>query len=116
MKKYSGIAWLEYIHLPVMLSATGMMPPAQAYNYTNWLAMGFLFQFFARRYRPEWHLRFTYVLSSALDSGTAFCVLFSFFIFTNRNVAMPDWWGTRGDLCPLDGKPWIAPEPAAPAA
>ncbi|KAF9398864.1 hypothetical protein BGX21_007160, partial [Mortierella sp. AD011] len=107
LKKVSSVSWLQYIHLPILLSSTGLMPPAQAYNYTNWLAMGFMFQFFARRYRPEWHLRFTYVLSSALDSGTAFCVLISFFIFTNRNVYMVDWWGTRSDLCPLDGSPWI---------
>ncbi|KAF9992593.1 hypothetical protein BGZ80_008497, partial [Entomortierella chlamydospora] len=60
LKKWVKIPSLEYIHIPILLSSTGMMPPAQAYNYTNWLAMGFMFQYFARRYRPEWHLRFTY--------------------------------------------------------
>ncbi|KAG0008489.1 hypothetical protein BGZ80_003385 [Entomortierella chlamydospora] len=109
LKKWVKSSWVEFIHLPVLLTATGMMPPAQAMNYTNWLVMGFIFQFFARRYHAEWHLRFTYVLSSALDSGTAFCVLISFFIFTNRNVSMPNWWGTRTDLCPLDGNSYTPP-------
>ncbi|KAG0081311.1 hypothetical protein BGZ93_002728, partial [Podila epicladia] len=65
--------------------------------------------FFARRYHPEWHLRYTYVLSAAFDSGVAFMVLLSFFIFTIRDKAMIDWWGTRSDLCPLDGEPYYAP-------
>ncbi|KAG0084104.1 hypothetical protein BGZ92_010190 [Podila epicladia] len=109
LKKFYPNSILEYVHIPVLLAATGMMPPAQAYHYTNWLALGFAFQFFARRYHPEWHLRYTYVLSAAFDSGVAFMVLLSFFIFTIRDKAMIDWWGTRSDLCPLDGEPYYAP-------
>ncbi|KAF9190594.1 hypothetical protein BGZ49_003673 [Haplosporangium sp. Z 27] len=97
---------LQHVHIPVLLAATGQMPPAQAYNYTNWLTLGFAFQFFARRYHPEWHLRYTYVLSAACDSGVAFMVLSSFFIFTIRNANMLDWWGTRTDLCPLEKMPY----------
>ncbi|KAK3815160.1 MAG: hypothetical protein J3Q66DRAFT_343921 [Benniella sp.] len=105
----------DFVHIPVLLAATGMMPPAQAYNYTNWLAVGFLFQFFARRYHPDWHLRFTYILSAAFDSGTAFMVLASFFIFTIRGVGMVDWWGTNMNMCPLEGKPYF-PLPETPEA
>ncbi|KAF9084584.1 hypothetical protein BGX29_002477, partial [Mortierella sp. GBA35] len=108
-------SWLDFVHIPVLLAATGMMPPAQAYHYTNWLALGFAFQFFARRYHPEWHLRFTYVLSAAFDSGCAFMVLLSFFIFTLRDKTMAPWWGTREDLCPLEGNPYFAVA-EAPAA
>jgi len=106
-KAFPKSTWLEYIHIPVLLTSTGMMPPAQAYHYTNWLALGFAFQYFARRYRPDWHLRYTYVLSAAFDSGVAFMVLLSFFIFTIRDVGMVDWWGTREDLCPLEKSPSI---------
>ncbi|KAG0227023.1 putative sexual differentiation process protein isp4 [Mortierella sp. GBAus27b] len=94
------------IHIPIILTATSMMPPAQAYHYTNWLVVGFVFQFFARRYHPKWHLRFTYILSAAFDSGVAIMVLLSTFIFTLRETRMPAWWGTRDDLCPLDGSPY----------
>ncbi|OAQ23861.1 OPT family small oligopeptide transporter [Linnemannia elongata AG-77] len=114
LKKAFPNSWLDYVHIPVLLAATGMMPPAQAYHYTNWLAVGFAFQFFARRYHPEWHLRFTYVMSAAFDSGVAFTGLLSFFIFTIRGVGMVDWWGTREDLCPLEGEPYI-PAEAPPA-
>ncbi|KAF9177148.1 hypothetical protein BGZ50_009079 [Haplosporangium sp. Z 11] len=109
LKKAFPNSWLDYVHIPVLLAATSMMPPARAYNYTNWLALGFIFQFFARRYHPDWHLRFTYVLSAAFDSGTAFMVLASFFIFTLRGADMAPWWGSRYDLCPLSGKPFYAP-------
>ncbi|KAF9548474.1 hypothetical protein EC957_006287 [Mortierella hygrophila] len=110
LKKAFPNTWLDYVHIPVLLAATGMMPPAQAYHYTNWLAIGFAFQYFARRYHPEWHLRFTYVMSAAFDSGVAFTGLLSFFIFTIRGVGMVDWWGTRDDLCPLEGSPYIPAE------
>ncbi|KAF9935814.1 hypothetical protein BGZ67_002949 [Mortierella alpina] len=117
LKKAYPNSFLEYVHIPVLLAATGMMPPAQAYHYTNWLAVGFMFQFFARRYHPEWHLRFTYVMSAAFDAGCAFMVLLSFFIFTIRDATMVEWWGTRTDLCPLERKPYYPvppmPEPAA---
>ncbi|KAG0227022.1 OPT family small oligopeptide transporter [Mortierella sp. GBAus27b] len=113
LRKTYPDTWLEYVHIPVLLTATGSMPPAQAYNYTNWLAVGFLFQFFARRYHPAWHLRFTYVLSAAFDSGTAFMVLASFFIFTIRNVEMVDWWGTNMNMCPLEGRAYYPP-PGSP--
>ncbi|KAG0327189.1 hypothetical protein BG004_002816 [Podila humilis] len=106
LKKIWPNSSIEFVHIPVLLAATGMMPPAQAYNYTNWLAVGFVFQFFARRYHPEWHLRYTYVLSAAFDSGTAFMVLLAFFIFTLRGKEMVPWWGTRSDLCPLEGEPY----------
>ncbi|KAG0002246.1 hypothetical protein BGZ80_003771 [Entomortierella chlamydospora] len=109
LKKVFPNSIAQYVHIPVLLAATGMMPPAQAYHYTNWLALGFAFQYFARRYHPEWHLRFTYVLSAAFDSGVAFMILLSFFIFTIRGVNMPDWWGTRTDLCPLEMQPYYAP-------
>ncbi|KFH72324.1 OPT family small oligopeptide transporter [Podila verticillata NRRL 6337] len=110
LKKAFPNSALEFIHVPVLLAATGMMPPAQAYHYTNWLAVGFIFQFFARRYHPDWHLRFTYVLSAAFDSGTAFMVLTAFFAFTMTGTVMPYWWGNpEDDMCPLEYGTQIAP-------
>ncbi|KAG0098273.1 hypothetical protein BGZ93_000581, partial [Podila epicladia] len=110
LKKIWPNSALEFIHIPVLLAATGMMPPAQAYHYTNWLAVGFAFQFFARRYHPDWHLRYTYVLSAAFDSGTAFMVLTAFFAFTMTGTSMPYWWGNpENDMCPLEYGTQIAP-------
>ncbi|KAG0261421.1 hypothetical protein BGZ95_004231, partial [Linnemannia exigua] len=99
------------IHVPVLLAVVGMMPPASPYHYTNWLAVGFIFQYFMRRYRTEWHLRYTYVMSAAFDSGVAFMGLLSFFIFTMREVEFPTWWGNPAKpMCPLDAYSLMAPK------
>jgi len=117
LKKRFTNTWMDFIHIPVLLAATGMMPPASPFMYPNWIALGFVFQFWVRRYHASWHLRFTYVLSAAFDSGTAFMVLLGFFIFDIRGKAMVDWWGTTVD-CPLAGAPYIpaTPLPVAPTA
>ncbi|KAG0283860.1 hypothetical protein BGZ96_011767 [Linnemannia gamsii] len=110
LKKAFPNTFLDYVHIPVLLAATGMMPPAKPFQYTNWLALGFAFQFFARRYRSEWHLRFTYVMSAAFDSGVAFFGLLSFFIFDIRDVGMPHWAGNPElPYCKLDGYPLMQP-------
>ncbi|OAQ25444.1 oligopeptide transporter [Linnemannia elongata AG-77] len=110
LKKAYPNTWLDYVHVPVMLSATGMMPPAYPFHYANWLTLGFAFQFFARRYRSEWHLRFTYVMSAAFDSGVAFMGLLSFFIFSLNNIEMPHWWGNPArPICRLDKYPLMQP-------
>ncbi|KAK3842624.1 MAG: OPT family small oligopeptide transporter [Linnemannia gamsii] len=111
LKKAYPNTWLDQIHVPVMLAVVGMMPPASPYHYTNWLAVGFVFQFFMRRYRNEWHLRYTYVMSAAFDSGVAFMGLLSFFIFTMRDKDMVHWAGYPAKpMCPLDGYPLMAPK------
>ncbi|KAF9926403.1 hypothetical protein FBU30_004003 [Linnemannia zychae] len=114
-KKWFPNTWLDNVHIPIMFAATGMMPPAQAYHYTNWLALGFAFQYFARRYHSEWHLRFTYILSAAFDSGVAFFGLLSFFIFGIRGVSFPEWWGNpQHEICRLDKYPLMSPAGGKP--
>ncbi|KAG0226519.1 hypothetical protein BGW42_003588, partial [Actinomortierella wolfii] len=109
--------WLELVHVPVILGATGMMPPASPYHFYNWILIGFIFQFIVRRYRTEWYMRFNYVLSAALDSATAIFGLVLFFGFSMHGVKFPNWWGNpKVDHCPLDGSatnPYIPPESAS---
>jgi OPT family small oligopeptide transporter len=106
IKKRFPNTWLDYIHVPIVLASTGMMPPARPYHYFNWLVLGFIFQFYVRRYHSAWHLRFTYVLSAAFDTGVAFFGLLSFLIFGLRNINNgPEWWGVTVD-CPLQNAPY----------
>ncbi|KAG0204416.1 hypothetical protein BGX28_003632 [Mortierella sp. GBA30] len=93
---------LDRIHTPVILTSTGMMPPARPYQYANWLLLGFLFQFCAKRYRRDWYQRFNYVLSAALDSGVALSALVVFFTLQMHNIDFPAWWGTDMTHCPLE--------------
>ncbi|KAF9386482.1 hypothetical protein CPB97_003656 [Podila verticillata] len=113
LKKKYPESWVAHVHIPIILGATGSMPPARPFNYTNWLAVGFIFQYYARRYRPEWHFRYTYVLAAGLDSGLAVMLFVCFLVFQTRQKAMIPWWGTQdpNDLCPLQNKPLIQPDP-----
>ncbi|KAF9420378.1 hypothetical protein BGZ76_004099 [Entomortierella beljakovae] len=110
IKKRFPDTWMDYIHIPLILASTGMMPPARPYHYFNWLIVGFIFQFYMRRYHSAWHLRFTYVLSASFDTGVAFFLLVSFAIFGSRDIGMPNWWGTDVS-CPLSNAPTIPPPP-----
>ncbi|KAF9410344.1 hypothetical protein BGZ94_001675 [Podila epigama] len=94
--------FLDKIHTPVLLTSTGMMPPARPYQYANWLLVGFTFQFCVKRYHTDWYHRFNYVLSAALDSGVAIAALVIFFSLQMHNVNFPSWWGTDMNHCPLD--------------
>ncbi|KAG9323610.1 hypothetical protein KVV02_006899 [Mortierella alpina] len=98
---YPG-TFIDRIHTPVILTSTGIMPPARPYQYANWLVVGFMFQFWAKRYRRDWYHRFNYVLSAALDSGVALAALLIFFTLQMRNVEFPAWWGTDMNHCPLE--------------
>ncbi|KAI1296055.1 hypothetical protein EDD11_007614 [Mortierella claussenii] len=93
---------LSRIHTPVLLTSTGMMPPARPFQFANWLCVGFIFQFCVRRYRPQWYQRFNYILSAALDSGVALAALVIFFSLQMNNHSFPDWWGTDIGHCSLD--------------
>lgn len=70
---------------------TMMMFQAMPYNYTNWLVLDFAFQFFARGYYLTWHLRYTYVMFAAFDSGVALTGVLSFFMFTIHDKCFLEW-------------------------
>jgi len=96
-RRYPNSFW-KYAHMPIILSATSNMPPAQPVMYGSWFILGCIFQFFIFRYRNKWWSKFNYVLSAAMDSGVALCGLFLFFAFQARGASV-NWWGTLPD-CP----------------
>ncbi|KAG0346586.1 hypothetical protein BG004_001340 [Podila humilis] len=101
-KRWPG-TFLDRVHTPVLLTSTGMMPPARPYQYANWLTVGFFFQFCVKRYRPDWYNRFNYVLSAAMDSGVAIAALLIFFTLQMHGLEFPRWWGSNMNSCALEG-------------
>ncbi|CAA7393956.1 unnamed protein product [Spirodela intermedia] len=99
-KKFPRQRWIKLINLPVLLGATAYMPPATALNYTAWVAVGTVFNFFVFRYRKRWWQRYNYVLSAALDAGVAFMGVLLYFSVGLENKGL-DWWGTGGEHCEL---------------
>lgn len=99
-KQFPRQRWIKLINLPVLLGATAYMPPATALNYTSWVAVGTVFNFFVFRYRKRWWQRYNYVLSAALDAGVAFMGVLLYFSVGLENTGL-DWWGTAGEHCEL---------------
>ncbi|KAK9103939.1 hypothetical protein Sjap_021193 [Stephania japonica] len=100
-KAYPEKKWIPLINMPVVFSATGMIPPASAVNYTTWIFLAFLAGFLLFRYRQDWWRRHNYVLSGGLDAGLAFMGVVQFLALGSTSI---DWWGNRGS-CPLAACP-----------
>ncbi|XP_028792488.1 oligopeptide transporter 2-like [Neltuma alba] len=92
--------WISHIHFPVLLGATANMPPASAVNFNCWIVVGTVFNYFVYNYRKKWWQRYNYVLSAALDAGTAIMTLLLFFTLTMENRTL-SWWGSSGEHCDL---------------
>ncbi|KAK1578746.1 hypothetical protein Q3G72_032846 [Acer saccharum] len=96
--------WIPLINIPVISYGFAGMPPATPTNIASWLATGAIFNYFVFRYHKRWWQKYNYVLSAALDAGTAFMGVLLFFAFQNAGVDL-NWWGTHVDHCPLASCP-----------
>ncbi|XP_042421312.1 oligopeptide transporter 7-like [Zingiber officinale] len=96
--------WIRLINMPILIGATGNMPPATAVNYTTWILVGFLSGYVVYRYRRDWWKRHNYILSGALDAGLAFMAVLIYLCLELENVSL-HWWGNELDGCPLASCP-----------
>ncbi|KAF8526000.1 OPT oligopeptide transporter [Hysterangium stoloniferum] len=100
-RKYPS-SFARYINFPVILSGTGLIPPATAINYVPWALVGFVFQYVIRRRHFSWWAKYNYVLSAALDSGVAISTIVIFFALQypqNGQIGLNTiqaWWGNAG--------------------
>ncbi|PON92825.1 Tetrapeptide transporter [Trema orientale] len=103
-KAFPQYEWIRLINMPVLIGATGMMPPATAVNFSTWVLAGFFSGFVVYRYKPDWWRRHNYVLSGALDAGLAFMGVLLYFCLGLEDVSL-NWWGNDLDGCPLASCP-----------
>ncbi|TXG60446.1 hypothetical protein EZV62_015019 [Acer yangbiense] len=96
--------WIRLINIPVLSFGFAGMPPATPTNIASWLLTGAIFNYFVFRYSKRWWQKYNYVLSAALDAGTAFMGVLLFFALQNEGVNLK-WWGTHVDNCPLASCP-----------
>ncbi|KAI9510643.1 OPT oligopeptide transporter [Russula earlei] len=91
--------WLINKRIPVVLAGTGWIPPATAVNYIPWALIGFIFNYVIRKRHFNWWAKYNYVLSAALDCGTAIGTLVVFFALqyprdgTIGKGTIQNWWG-----------------------
>ncbi|KAJ7489558.1 small oligopeptide transporter, partial [Mycena latifolia] len=90
---------LNYLRL--IFSALGNIPPATAINFVPWATFGFIFQYLIRRKYFAYWTKYNYVLSAALDAGTAVGVILVFFCLQyplNGSIGEKTvlrWWGNK---------------------
>lgn len=99
-KMFPEKKWIPLINIPVISYGFAGMPPATPTNIASWLITGTIFNYFVFRYHKRWWQKYNYVLSAALDAGTAFMAVLLFFAFQNEKINLK-WWGTDLDHCPL---------------
>lgn len=96
--------WIPLINIPVISYGFAGMPPATPTNIASWILTGTIFNYFVFKYRKEWWQKYNYVLSAALDAGTAFMGVLLFFALQNEGKILK-WWGSSPDHCPLAACP-----------
>ncbi|KAK9152369.1 hypothetical protein Syun_010678 [Stephania yunnanensis] len=98
--------WISLINMPVILSATSVMPQAGAVNFWCWGVVGIFFNFYVYRKFRSWWARHNYVLSAALDAGVAFCAILAYVGLQMHDKLGIQWWGLElDDHCPLASCP-----------
>lgn len=100
-KLFPRCAWLRWVNIPVLLIGGLTMPPASPVNNIMWLGTGMVFNGLVFRLRKSWWKRYNYVLSAALDAGTAFMGILLFVCIDGHARSPLVWWGNQGDHCPL---------------
>ncbi|KAL2631236.1 hypothetical protein R1flu_015922 [Riccia fluitans] len=102
--KWPEKAWIRYINMPILIGATGIMPPATPVNFTSWFVVGFIFNYVIFKHRKGWWKRYNYVMSAALDAGLAFMGVLLYFALQLEDKSI-NWWGVNLDNCPLAACP-----------
>ncbi|XP_023520807.1 oligopeptide transporter 3-like [Cucurbita pepo subsp. pepo] len=99
-KAFPEKKWIALINIPVISYGFAGMPPATPTNIASWLITGTIFNYFVFRYHKRWWQKYNYVLSAALDAGTAFMGVLLFIVLQNEGHNLR-WWGSQPDHCPL---------------
>ncbi|KAH9318569.1 hypothetical protein KI387_020338 [Taxus chinensis] len=121
-KKFPNTKWLQYIHTPILIGATGNMPPAKPVNFIMWGMVGFIFNYIVFKRYKNWWVRHNYILSAGLDAGVAFLAILAYFTLQYEEIGInevgqPDWWGSNGNFadncklagCPIDSTVIVTP-------
>ncbi|KAH9975603.1 OPT oligopeptide transporter [Russula compacta] len=92
-RRYPRSFW-RYVNIPILLNSSGAVPPLSGITYMSSFIVGFIFQWFIRRFHFRWWIRYNYLLSTGLDGGTIIGLIVIFF-----SVQLPkggfnvNWWG-----------------------
>lgn len=111
---------VRHINPSIVFAVCLSIPPASGVNIASFLVVGFVFQFWIRRYYFAWWARYNYVLSASLDVGTVAGLLVIFLCLRLPKADLvwwgntvytrtTDWTGEARDPLP-DGKDYFGPD------
>ncbi|KAH8200631.1 hypothetical protein TruAng_005168 [Truncatella angustata] len=86
-------SFLRYVFFPAIFGAAGMIPPATSWYLGQYVIVGLFFNYFIKNRFFGWWRRYNYVMSGALDIGTALCIVVSALALGLSGTNFPDWWG-----------------------
>jgi hypothetical protein len=86
----------RYINIPVFFSTIGAVPLGSGLNFSSWAIVGFIFNYYIRRFHFRWWMRYNYILSAALDAGVGLSMIIIFAMQYPKGGFKIEWWGNTG--------------------
>ncbi|KAI9307504.1 OPT family small oligopeptide transporter [Cunninghamella echinulata] len=104
-KRYPKVGF-NYIHTPMIISGLAIVPGSATAYITVSLLITLLSQWYLRRYYYRRFVKYNYLISTALDSGTSLAVFIISFALMGggdgKARPFPIWWGNRTDAKYVD--------------
>ena len=118
MHRYFPKLRLDYWNTALIANFIGLLCVGVNSVTMAWFAIGAFSQFYLRRYRPNWFIKYNYILSAAMDGGTQVLVFILSFavlggagravslilytliyekmlLLTGTQVKFPPYWGNN---------------------
>ncbi|RDW70319.1 hypothetical protein BP5796_08716 [Coleophoma crateriformis] len=99
----------DYLNVSIISWHIGWLVTGINSAIVSFFVVAYFSQFYLRRYKPDWFLKFNYVLCAGLDGGTqvvVFIMTFALFGASGKPVTFPNYWGNNGngniDFCMVD--------------
>ncbi|KAI9364147.1 OPT family small oligopeptide transporter [Pilaira anomala] len=104
-KRFPKIGY-KYINIPMILVGMTVIPGAAS----SWITVSFILivvsQYYIKRRHTTWFVKYNYLISTALDSGTSLMVfIIAMGLYggaSGISYPFPSWWGNRTDLKYID--------------
>ncbi|KAI7904553.1 OPT family small oligopeptide transporter [Cokeromyces recurvatus] len=103
---YPKIKFFKYVNIPMILVGLTIVPGTA----TSWITISFIIvlvsQYYIKRRHRQWFIKYNYLISTALDSGTSLMVfIIAMSLYggvSGKSYPFPSWWGNRTDLKYID--------------
>jgi len=96
--RYTKIEFFKYINLSIILWYMGWLVVGVNASIFSFFILGFLAQWYLRKYHPALFVKYNYIVSAALDGGTQVVVfILSFAVFGGSGTEhdFPGWGGNN---------------------